>query len=298
MLIDTIIDFCDKEFSAQYTGFICKDCSHMTKCPGNCRNCLEEIHYPYDHPDGKKDYNCNNLINYYVCDYTYKYSSEILYLLRQTKTLEKLDRFSIVSIGCGGCPDLMAFETYLDEKEIKKSISYFGIDINKLWKPIHGEIKEYGDKTSKFSATFEYADAIELFNNFYYEDINIIILQYVISFFYSTKQITQIESFFDNLVSNIIDHKKANTPFIVIINDVNSCYTGRDNFNQLIKKLKDKEYHGKCPKYYFDFRIKNDGQRYGVNHSCYDILYKVPSKIDKYKPWRECSSAQLLIEIE
>lgn len=298
MLIDEIVDFCDKDYSSQDTKNVCKDCKHLECCSGSCKHCLEEVHYPNKYPKGMKNYECPNIINFYVCDYSYKYASEIWYLLNNTDTLKKLDKFNIMSIGCGGCPDLMAFESFIRKESIEKPISYLGIDVNKLWEPIHKRVCEYCEKQSDMSITFEYADAIQLFNDYYFEDINIIILQYVISHFYNTDQINEIESFFDNLVENIIAHKSEESPFIIIINDVNSCNRGRDNFDILIEKLRSKNYHGICPKYYFDYNIQNEHQRYGTKHNDVDVLYNVPNKLNKYQPWKYCSSAQLLIEVK
>lgn len=55
-----------------------------------------------------------------MCDYTYKYASEIWYLLRKSEVIKSIETFRILSIGCGGCPDLMAFESYLKENGQRK----------------------------------------------------------------------------------------------------------------------------------------------------------------------------------
>lgn len=296
MLIDELVDFCDKQFSSQDTSHVCPDCTHNIKCSGCCKRCLEEIHYPYKYPYGKKDYDCNNLVNFYVCDYSYKYASEIWYLLKLSETIRKIDKYHIMSIGCGGCPDLMAFESYIKDSNLSKSISYLGVDKNELWKPVHRQINTYRNEIIT-KTRFKYVDAIEYFNDNIVESTNVLILQYVISHFYNTNQIDKIDRFYDDLIKSIVLHKQQNKPFVIIINDVNSNNRGRDFFLDLCQKLASADFHGTYSQYYFDYRIKNDKQRYGEKHSSNDVLFCVPDKLSKYEPWKICSSAQLLIEL-
>ena len=143
MLIDEIIKYCNNEYRNADTENLCIDCNHPQECPGSCKKCLAQIHFPKDYPNGKKDYDCKNLINFYVCDYANKYASEMLYLLRKSKCLKEIDEYHILSIGCGSAPDLMAFEQYAVEAESAKDIMYFGIDINPLWNDIHEKIIDY-----------------------------------------------------------------------------------------------------------------------------------------------------------
>ncbi len=99
MLIHEIVEYCNNEYRKGDCKHICWDCNHPSECPKSCKNCLEQIHYPSRYPQGKKDYDCNNLINFYVCDYTNKYASEMLYLLRQSEKLREIDEYHILSIG-------------------------------------------------------------------------------------------------------------------------------------------------------------------------------------------------------
>lgn len=296
MLIDEIINFCDHQYSSQDTTHVCSNCQHDIKCSGSCKQCLEEIHYPTKYPYGKTDYDCCNLINFYVCDYTYKYVSEMWYLLRESQALQAIDKYHIMSIGCGACPDLMAFESYIQEIDSSKSVSYIGIDKNELWKPIHNQIDKYRNNIIK-KTRFKYADAIEYFNEHSIPSTNVLVLQYVISHFYNTNQIGIIDTFYDNLIKSIINHKENGNPFIILINDVNSNNRGRDLFIDLCKQLSQANLHGTYTQYYFDYRIQNDHQRYGQKHDNNNVLYRVPDKLDKYEPWKICSSAQMLIEI-
>lgn len=297
MLIDEIVDFCDTRYSSQNAACVCTDCNHQDKCSGSCKQCLEEVHYPNRYPLGKKDYDCCNLIDYYVCDYTHKYASEMLYLLRESEALKRIKKYHVMSIGCGGVPDLIAFEKYISEMGGEKTISYFGIDKNELWQPIHDLISGYSNTIIK-KVRFKNADAIKFFNQHSVESTNVLVLQYVISHFYNTNQISIINSFYDDLIKNIIQHKDKGVPFVILINDVNSNNRGRDLFGDLCKKLSIAGLEGVYSQFYFNYRIQNDHQRYGTMHSHNDLLFDIPEKLDKYKPWRACSSAQMLIELK
>jgi hypothetical protein len=233
-----------------------------------------------------------------MCDYTFKYASEMLYLLRQSKALTKIDDYHIMSIGCGGCPDLMAFEMLAKESGKHKRIQYYGIDVNKLWMPIHKEIASYSHNiSSNMKVSFAYKDAIEYFNSKTIKGANIIVIQYLISHLYNTKQIGKINAFYDNLIKNIITYRESNKPCVILINDVNSCYRGRNYFLNLCNKLSKNDFHGMYTAYYFDYNIQNDNQRYGLRHNSNDILFDIPDGFECYEPWKVCSSAQLLIEI-
>lgn len=295
MLIDSITNFSNQEYSRQDTEHICVNCNHSGNCPGNCKTCLKEIHYPAEYPAGKKDYDCPNLINFYVCDYTFKYASEIWYLLKQSQVIKTMDEYKIVSIGCGACPDLMAFESYLNEQNISKSISYIGIDKNELWEPVHNEIKRYDNANIK--TKFFYHDAFDLFKRKKASSQNILVLQYVISHLYNTEQITKLHQLYNDLISNIVLYKESGKPFVILINDVNSNRRGRDYFEMLCKKLTEANLHGCYSKYYFDYNIICDLQRFGTKHESTNILYSIPPAFKKYQPWMECSSAQMIIEI-
>ena len=89
-LIDTVVGYCNRE----YVGGNCLTCNHKNKCPGkcigDCKSCLEEVHYPNKYPLGKKNYDCLRMLQFYVCDYTFKYSSEMLYLMRKSEALRNI----------------------------------------------------------------------------------------------------------------------------------------------------------------------------------------------------------------
>lgn len=110
MLIYDLVSFCDEE----YKNSDCFPCTAKTICKGNCgqhcKECLDDIHY-HEH-QYRDEYDCERLLDYYVCRYSYKYCSEMIYALRQ-KDLLRYPYFHILSLGCGGAPDLMALNIWI-----------------------------------------------------------------------------------------------------------------------------------------------------------------------------------------
>lgn len=134
--------------------------------------------------------------------------------------------------GREGKGDKGCTEAFWDGVDI--SVSYIGIDVNEKWKPIHEQIKSYKTKNLR-KTQFKYMDAVT--EEYNISNANVIVLRYVISHFYNTGQIGEIENFFEKLVRNIILHKEQGKPLVILINDVNSNNRGRDNFKKLVEKL-------------------------------------------------------------
>lgn len=136
-------------------------------------------------------------------------------------------------------------------------------------------------------------------DEFVIPDANVVVLQYVISHFYNNGQIGQIKEFFQKLIDTIIAHKQKEVPMAILINDVNSNNRGRDYFSDLIEMMKASDIHGRYSKYYFGYNIVHSGQQYGERHESNKIIFALPDEFERiYQPWRSCSSAQLLIEVQ
>ena len=297
MLIDEIVDYCNKEYNSANTKYLCKNCMHPTECSGSCKSCLEQVHYPSRNSNGLRDYKCRNIIDFYACTYLYKYASEIYYLIKKCECLNEIEELHIMSIGCGASPDLMAFEKYCNEKETNQSIAYVGFDKNKLWRPIHEKIKEYAEYKDNMRVKFKDEEIFDYLGRKSVSRVNVLIMQYVISHFYNTEQIGQIEKFFDELVYSIVKHKETDNPLVIIINDVNSCYRGRNYFEELVQKLDEEGVNCTSQGYYFDYGITNVNQRYGKKHGKNNICFSMQDGLEEYEPWGKCSGAQMLIEV-
>lgn len=73
MLIENLTNYCDMNYRQkclnENCGYCNTSCSNPTVCPQDCEQCLEQIHFPSRHPNGRLDYTCNNVLNFYVCKY-------------------------------------------------------------------------------------------------------------------------------------------------------------------------------------------------------------------------------------
>ena len=288
MLIDYIVDYCNKT----YRKNSCDDCNHPTGCKGDCKECLDEIHWL--RRDGRQDYNCERLLNYYTCRYSFKYCSEISYALNEID-LGNYPRYDILSLGCGAAPGLMAFD-YINQMA-KKPIRYRGYDRNTLWEPIHDEVESYTmSKCSDVDAKLRLKDVFYvLLKNKSRSNYNVIIIQYLISHLYNTKQIYAIDKLLDGLIDNVLKYKRNDSPLLIIINDIDSNNKGRDCFWPFCNKVMNAGYQvnaiAKCFKP--ELHLK-DATQYPYPHN----KFSIPDDIkDYYKCAIECTSAQLIIEV-
>ena len=300
MLIDEIVNFSSKSFQGNITGNTsCSNCTHPSLCPGNCNGCLTQVHWYTANSTGRQDYNCKNMILYYCCSFLFQYASEIYHLITESSALKQMGNYRILSLGCGASPDLVAFEKFVLEVASEKTIQYRGFDVNPLWKPVHNHVKTYQSTVIK-SIAYQYDDVVRYFNEETFGKVNVLVLQYLISHFYNTGHIQYIHNFFDNLVERVVLRRNNEEPFIIIINDVNSCNRGRDFFKELIPKLRQKGLRGQYSQFRFDHPGLNDYQRqYGEAHKNNHIVFPASRKIlSRFNPrLSDCRSAQLLIEV-
>ena len=114
MLIDKIVNFSSKSFQGSEA---CVNCTHPILCPGKCNDCLTQVHWS----NGRKDYNCKNIIHYYCCSFMFQYASEIYHLINESQMLKQMREYKILSLGCGASPDLVAFEKFTSEVTSEKT---------------------------------------------------------------------------------------------------------------------------------------------------------------------------------
>ena len=284
MLIDDVVSYCDNE----YRNHVCEHCSNEILCDHDCKKCLDDLHYHNNRI--RTDYSCEHLLDYYECRYSYKYCSEMIYALNNVD-LSGYPRFNILSLGCGGAPDLMAFD-YLNPGQI---INYRGIDINTSWEKIHNFIESRFDNGAvRF---FRGIDVLNFFKNNAIEHCNVICIEYLISFFYSHVGERGVRSWFRQLAEQIVSHKPTDLPMLIIINDADSINTGRDAFpiiREEIEKLGLKvisEY--RC-------RFKEHNHYAGsIRYSSQANVFSIPEAYkDQYKVAIRCEGAQLILEVK
>ena len=88
-----IIQACDRRFKTLRHGRECAQCTYSGFCPEDfreCEKCLELIHYPDRVPDGfpHRRYDCQNMADFYVCKYSGKYVSELIYAFERLADLQ------------------------------------------------------------------------------------------------------------------------------------------------------------------------------------------------------------------
>lgn len=308
MLIDYIIDFSDKKFSEFGSSCGCEsgECNHPSgECSGSCYNCLYQVHFP-NRFEGqiKKLYDCQKMIYHYVCQYSYLYTTEILWAIAaKLDFIRNFPYLHILSLGCGGCADLMAFDVYWNKHKINVPISYKGIDINSLWSPIHDEIRNYymDNESIRFKIP-GYYDVFEFFDN-PLSKTNIIVISYLISYLYNTEQTNMIDSLADKIAENIVLKKEKNQHLLLIINDVNSNNRGRDYFSHFENAIEKAGARILNSDYmYFDtgnlnYYQTNGFEAYENAKRCYfDIPFDI--KFNYHAQDTLNSTIQLLLEVE
>lgn len=302
MLIDDIVDFCDKKYSTYGSKCGCGHCNHPSNnCSGSCYNCLYQIHFPgrFCSTPIKKLYDCPKMIYHYVCQYSYLYSTELLCAYsEETDYLRDYSYYHIMSLGCGGCADLMAFEQFYKNIGVDIPISYYGIDLNELWRPVNNRIQKYCEKEN-IKYKVRYYDVFKCFRQEGVVDANILVISYLISYLYNTKQISTIETFVEDVVKNIVQKKKIGRKFLIIINDVNSNRRGRDYFNYFIRKLNKYKLSVNIKYKYFDTGDLYPPQKIGTPYRIQESLFSIPPIfVEKYHAQKSCQKTiQLILEV-
>ena len=302
MLIDEIVNYADTEYSA--FGDRCGNgvCNHPSgQCSGSCYNCLYHIHYPGNAPlNSKTLYDCPKMLLHYVCQYSYLYAKEIICaFIEEDDFIRNFPYFHVLSLGCGGCADLMALEAYCDREQIQTPISYFGIDVNPLWKSVHMKIQDYCQNHDIRFQT-QYNDVFDRFQERGINDTSVIVISYLISYLYNTNQIVQIDSLVHDIAERIINKKGDGHPLLLIINDVNSNRRGRNYFayfenaiSQAGLSIANKKYR------YFDTGYLNDFQKVGEPYPEYCDFFDIPADIQAHYHAQTGiqSTIQLLLEV-
>lgn len=289
MLIDELILFCDEG----YQNSECIPCSAKTVCKGecgsNCKQCLDDIHF--HHNIYRDEYNCERLLDYYVCRYSYKYCSEMIYALRELD-LTAYPYFHILSLGCGGAPDLMAFE----HMDYEQPISYYGVDKSLYWKKVHDYIEQnFNGGRAKFDQNI---NVLTYFEEKELHQCNVIIIQYLISFFYDTIGQRGLRRWFSYLAENIVRNKPSDSPLLIIINDADSVNTGRDAFPLFVEEIKRVGLNIS-----YEYRRRFKEQNYFAGSLKYEnnqniFAREIPRRfVQDYCVAKTCESAQLIVEV-
>lgn len=285
MVLNELVSYCNNEYEQSDDVCSCVGCEN--KCKGSCESCLEDIHF-----GNTRRYNCINMMNYYVCKYGYKYSSEIANIFFYNNLIDDKDNINMISIGCGPCTDLLGVNEYIKNSGLEIELRYFGIDLNKKWKFVHEYIE---NNFNEIKTEFIYEDAFNVFEELNsVEKCDILFLQYLLSDMVKHYNADEMDDFVEDLVDIIIGNMERGS--YVIINDINHCDT-RKYFERVLQKMNRNNINYKCAKLHYDNSARATHYNYGEEYADNDLVCNVPENIQlNYNPWMFCSSAQLIIK--
>ena len=167
MLIDDLVEYCDEQYQSGECGACTGKDRCVNECDGNCKLCLDDIHF--HEQQRRTQYDCERLLYYYVCRYSYKYCSEMIYALRQID-LSDYPYFHILSMGCGGAPDLMAFQYMIiinDVDSINTGRDAFPIFVEEIERDgltVNRELRRRFKSVNHFANSVQYASKKNIFD--------------------------------------------------------------------------------------------------------------------------------------
>lgn len=215
--LDQLLQYCKNKYESRVcsTNKIC--CVNNSKCisccSNNCEKCLNEIH---NHSNKNLDYECLNQTYYYVMKFTYRYATEIFWVLQSfLNDILNHDKIKIASIGCGPSTELYGLKKFTEFNHKDIQMEYVGFDKNRIWSDIQNM-----NKILFQSDNIQYlnTDAFDYIK--YHNDINILILNYVLSDLARHDDKDSISDFTNQLIA-IMKQKKVN---YILINDVYLTY--------------------------------------------------------------------------
>ena len=305
-MLQTILTHCDHRHS-NVVHESCADCSYGGFCPHNCEKCLDYIHNPSHAPVSAppRKYDCTHMADFYVCKYSCRYTSEIVYAIERSEQLSDLSKLKVLSFGCGPCTDLFAIDHLHTSGFLKYTkLEYRGIDYSQsVWKYVHQDISTF--QNDSCSIKFYYKDACDLINTIAKGNWvpNLIVFQYVFSDMRKHTDESKISTFIDTFARYY--NEKAQPGTCIILNDINLSISyggGREYFDRLFLKLSDSvcqkgrfcDDNATSPYYPRGYTYgENSCGEFPDNSNRFDI-----SPWRKYSPFNTCASAQMLIRKE
>lgn len=302
-LIKNIFDKCQYRYFFEPCNNT-KQCIYNDFCSNDCGQCLRYIHFQDNAPEIFKgrNYDCIRMADYYVLQFGLRYASEMLYAIENVLVDQKPE-ISVLSLGCGPCTDLFAFDYLLHKKQIA-SLQYYGTDLNynDVWSRIHNDIFRYAHDNT-YETVFNYDDAYDIFT--YLENFkikpNVIVFQYVFS---DMAKRSDPKTIFDyaNKIAKYIKNEMPSS--VIIMNDINltnKCGGGLDYFDYLVEQLPHKILLSDTKKYfandYNDSVGKGTygyGEKYHMNKLRFSEIIPLDT-IQQISPKKYCASAQRII---
>ena len=294
MMIDELVKLCD----SRYKLYHCFKCP-LTNCPNSCQKehcerCLKSIHF---NPQATRRYDCMKMMDFYVCKYAYKYTSELIYAFQIINNINNLTnrKLNILSIGCGPCTDLLALDWGLCRTS--SVLDYRGIELNTaIWRNIHADISKIIPQRHSYSVIP--SDICIYINNLLNDENwkpDLIVLQYVLSDMSRNMQKESIYTFIQSLAQYFYSCKKGTC---IVCNDVNlssKYHGGCVDFFDYIAEITNNLNKEKIYKCHFKNDCRGNCFHYGDEYISNKLIVTPCIDLCYYKPFNSCSSAQMLI---
>lgn len=244
---------CIRNYSPCETGkCVDENCNCHCREKKSCTDCLSDMFNNEEHAN--RVYKCTPITFSYTIRYTNRYASEIYIVLRcklVNNSFQNTNKLNVLSIGCGPATELVALEKF--SREQNKQVNYYGYDLNDIWKSVQQTLQNNLTNTNCI-ATFFNSDFQD--NNKILPEIDILILNYVISDIYKHKK-EIVKKILENIIK-IVKKMKKNS--IIIINDVNSYNMGRNEIEDCLNDL-NKNYYTIIGAY-FDYSGRYRNQKF------------------------------------
>lgn len=304
MIINSLLEVCDKRYQDNQDDVSCESCSYKEFCPHDCEICLDYIHTPRNAPAGapKRKYDCERIADFYICKYSCRYTSEMIYAFQLLKDIKNKSSLKVLALGCAPCTDLMALDYLKTQGELDfMNLEYRGVDYSRdVWQNIHSDIQCLSQGVT---VKLYYQDICEFIDNIG-EDTwipDLVTFQYFLSDLHKHSEAQSVEQFLSAFAQFSNTYMVSNS--YIVLNDVNlgTRYGGgRDYFEKLESLLSDCTCrkgrfcndNSRSPFYTrgYTYGEDSDGE-FPVNTNFFNI-----SHWSRYAPFNTCASAQMLIK--
>lgn len=235
--MQTILSLCDRIYKTQ-------QCCHDDGRKCYCYDCL---HAGFFSPT-QDTYDCYKKLCFYVMNYGPAYASEIYHYLSESQILEnnfnRRKSLSVISLGCGFSPDLIALKKYIRDRNLSIKLHYLGLDNAPLWSNLRNRYS---------CARYSVCDVLSGF------DLSRFDLVFVNKLFSTLKKNKDDKNFLSILVQQVKTNLQAGS-FLVFC-DINHRDMGRDQFDLSVKGFfKVKNY------YYFPVEKPYTGHYSPISH--------------------------------
>lgn len=289
-MLNKLVRLCDE----RYRSTRCASCSYGIYCPHDCEKCLEYIHFPQRAPAARR-YDCKRMMDYYVCKYVHKYTSELIYAFSMLRDIQEKRHLKVLSIGCGPCTDLLALYFLHNQGTYSfESLDYCGVEIDtEIWSNIHDDL--WTMLPQEWSLRIIPEDICNYVNTLLQQEWkpDLIVLQYVFSDMQKHTE-PQMMSTTIRELAQFVDSCERNT--YVVCNDINLSIDyngGRDYFDQLYRRMRTR---ATAHRFHFNNSNKDNHYEYGNEYVSNALVLSPENNLSYYQPYKSCASAQLIIE--